>query len=145
MASIEKKENFNCTAEQLFAVLADYESYPDFLSDIKAIEITKTTKTYKLVKYTVLVIKNISYELRLKEVKNKSISWDLESGLLFKTLSGSWKLSNSKTKKGTTDVLYSADLSLRVFAPKIIEKTLVEVNLKNMMSSFKKRIKKLYH
>lgn len=144
MASIKKTENFNCTSEQLFSILSDYESYPDFLGDVKAISIVKSTKTYKIVEYTVSIIKNITYQLRVKENKNKNISWTLESGLMFKSLDGSWDLEDSKTKKGTTDVVYRVDMKLRLFAPKIIEKTLVEINLKTMMKAFKNRVKKLY-
>ncbi|MBE8222054.1 MAG: polyketide cyclase [Bdellovibrionales bacterium] len=144
MASIEKKENFKCTPSQLFSILSDYESYPDFLGDVKGISILKSTKTYKIVEYTVSIIKDITYQLRVKENKNKNISWTLEKGLMFKSLNGSWTLKDSKTKKGTTDVVYEVDMKLRLFAPKIIEKTLVEINLKTMMKSFKQRVKKLY-
>lgn len=144
MAAIEKTENFNCTPEQLFSILADYEKYPDFLGDVKDIKILKKTKTYIIVEYTISIIKDITYQLRVKEKKNKSISWTLESGFLFKKLDGSWDIKDSKEKKGTTEVVYKVDMQLRLFAPKLIEKTLVEVNLKTMMKAFKKRVKKLY-
>lgn len=144
MASVEKTDNFKCTPEQLFSILADYESYPKFLGDVKAISVLKSTKTYKIVEYTVSIIKSVTYQLRVKENKNKNISWTLESGLIFKSLEGSWVLENSKTKKGTTDVIYKADMKLRLFVPKVIEKTLVEINLKTMMKDFKRRVKKIY-
>lgn len=144
MAAITKKENFKCTSEQLFSILSDYEKYPDFLGDVKAIKILKSTKTYKIVEYTVSIIKDITYQLRVTEKKNKNISWSLESGFMFKSLDGSWSLEDSKTKKGTTDVVYAVDMKLRLFAPKMIEKTLVEINLKTMMKSFKQRVKTLY-
>ncbi|MBE8163333.1 MAG: polyketide cyclase [Bdellovibrionaceae bacterium] len=144
MAFVKKEENFKCTAKQLFDILSDYESYPDFLADVKGISILKSTKTYKIIEYTVAIIKNVTYQLRVKEKKNKEITWTLESGLLFKSLEGSWVLKESKTKKGTTDVIYEVEMKLKFFAPKLIEKTLVEVNLKTMMKSFKKRVKQLY-
>lgn len=144
MAAIEKAESFNCTPEQLFGILSDYEKYPDFLGDVKAISIIKATKTYKIVEYTISIIKDVTYQLKVKEKKNKHISWTLESGFMFKSLDGSWSLESSKTKKGITDVVYKVDMKLRLFAPKLIEKTLVEINLKTMMKSFKKRVKKLH-
>ena len=38
MATAETTEVFNCTVEEFFHIISDYEKYPEFLSEVKTAE-----------------------------------------------------------------------------------------------------------
>jgi len=50
--------------EDVFAVITDYEKYPEFLSEVKAVRVTDRRGGEALVHYEVQVLKSIRYTLR---------------------------------------------------------------------------------
>jgi ribosome-associated toxin RatA of RatAB toxin-antitoxin module len=141
MAKANTTEVFNCTVEQFYKIIADYEKYPQFLQEVKGCKVLKTEKNKKLVEYSVSVIKSFKYQIWTTEVENKSISWEFASGDIFKTMKGFWKLEDEAGKCKAT---YSVEATFGVFVPGPIANALVSVNLPNMMSSYHKRIKQVY-
>jgi hypothetical protein len=69
------------------------------------------------------------------------MSWTFDSGDLFKVSTGSWLLSD---EAGKTRAVYDVEAKFKVFIPGPISKALVNVNLPNMMASYKKRVSELY-
>ena len=141
MAKANTTELFNCTVAQFYKIIADYEKYPQFLSEVKSCKVLKTEGSKKLVEYSVSVLKSFKYCLWMNENEPKEISWEFASGDIFKSTKGFWKLVDEAGKCRAT---YNVDATFGVFVPGPIANALVSVNLPNMMSSYHKRIKQLY-
>lgn len=134
-------EVFNCKVEEFYKIISDYEHYPDFLSEVKKCKVLKTDGARKLVEFQVFMVKSFTYNLWLTESPTTEISWTLESGNLFKVSQGFWRLAD---EAGKTRATYSVEAQFKVFVPGPIARALVNVNLPNMMSSYRKRVTELY-
>lgn len=141
MAKASTTEIFNCSPEQFFAIISDYEKYHEFLAEVKKCSILKVEGNRKLVEYSVSVVKTFKYQLSMTEAAPTSITWEFVSGEIFKTSSGSWKLEN---ESGKTKATYSVEATFGVFVPGPLANALVSVNLPNMMSAYHKRVKQMY-
>ncbi len=141
MAKASTTELFNCTPEQFFKIISDYEKYHEFLAEVKKCTVLKTEGARKLVEYNVSVVKTFKYTLWMTENAPHGINWELASGDVFKTSVGSWKLEN---EAGKTRATYSVEATFGMFVPGPIANALVSVNLPNMMSSYHKRVKQVY-
>ena len=141
MASAETTEVFDCTAEQLFNIISDYEKYPDFLTEVSKCSVIENNGNEKVVEFSVSVIKNFTYRLKMTEDANNKLSWEFDSGEIFKVSNGSWELSE---EDGKTTAKYAVEAKFKGFVPGPIAKALVSVNLPNMMASYHKRIEELY-
>lgn len=141
MASASTTEVFDCTAEQLFKVIQDYEKYPEFLNEVSECKVIESSGSKKIVEFKVSLIKKFTYRLKMVETPNTKIEWTLDSGDIFKTSNGSWLL---EEQNGKTKAHYAVEATFKVFVPGPVAKALVSVNLPNMMNSYKKRVKELY-
>ena len=141
MASASTNETFPVSNEQFFALISDYEKYPEFLSEVKSVKVVETKGNKKLVEFRVSVLKTFTYRLWITEEKPKRVSWTFDSGDVFKTSVGSWDLEEAG---GKTTAKYAVDATFKVFMPGPIAKTLVSVNLPNMMKAYHNRIKEVY-
>lgn len=141
MAGAATTEIFPCSPEQFFSIVSDYEKYPEFLSEVKGCKIIRTDGNKKLVEFQVSVIKTFTYRLWITENPGKGISWNLDSGDLFKTSTGSWALEDLG---GKTKANYAVDATFKVFVPGPVAKALVNVNLPNMMKAYQERVKSKY-
>ena len=74
MASASTTATFNCTPEQFYSIVTDYEKYPEFLSEVKTCKVIETKGNKKLVEFHVSVIKTFSYRLWISENAGKGIS-----------------------------------------------------------------------
>lgn len=141
MAKASTTEVFNCTPEQFFKIISDYEKYHEFLAEVKKCTVVKTEGHRKLVEYQVQVMKSFKYNLWMTENAPNSITWEFASGDIFKTSVGSWKLEN---EAGKTRATYTVEATFTLFVPGPIANALVSVNLPNMIGSYHKRVKQLY-
>jgi ribosome-associated toxin RatA of RatAB toxin-antitoxin module len=141
MAKVNHTEYFNCTPEEFFSILQDYEKYSDFLPEVKSCKVKKKSDEKKEVEYKVSLIKSFSYINEQYEKPPYEISWKFLKGDIFKKMSGGWKLSE---EKGRTKAEYFAEAEFGLFVPGMITKTLMSVNLPMMMQAYHKRVKELY-
>lgn len=141
MASAQTTEVFQCTPEQFYSIVTDYEKYPEFLQEVKECKVLKTEGDRRLVEYTVSVVKTFKYTLWMTEKKPGLVSWEFAGGDIFKTSIGSWKM---EEEKGKCRASYQVDATFNMFVPGPIAKALVSVNLPNMISSYHKRVSELY-
>ena len=141
MAEAKTTELFNCTTDEFYKIISDYEKYPDFLTEVKACRIVKAEGNRRLVEYTVSLVKEFKYRLWMTEDPSLKISWVFESGDIFKVSSGSWLL---EPEANRTRATYQVEAKFNMFVPGPIAKALVSVNLPNMISSYHKRVKELY-
>ncbi|MES3037502.1 MAG: SRPBCC family protein, partial [Bdellovibrionota bacterium] len=114
MAKASTTELFNCTPEQFYKIVTDYEKYSEFLSEIKSCKVIKTEGKKKLVEYQVSVIKSFTYNIWTTEVPFKTVSWEFASGDVFKTMKGSWKLEEEAGKCRAT---YDVEATFGMFVP----------------------------
>lgn len=141
MAAARTQEVFNCTAEEFFKIVTDYEKYPEFLTEVKSVKIYKNVGNTKEMEYHVSLIKTFKYKLKVTEVPNKSVKFEFIGGEVFKTMSGSWSLSE---QQGKCAVEYNVEAGFGLLVPESLAKPLVSANLPMMMANFKKRIKEIY-
>jgi coenzyme Q-binding protein COQ10 len=142
MAGANHTEVFNCTPLEFYKLAADYEKYPEFLSDVKACKVLKAETGTKTVEFKVSVIKSITYQLKTKEVEPTLVSWEFTSGDVFKTMNGSWKI--EEAGGGKSKCTYAVEGTFKIFVPGPVASTLLNVNLPAMMTAYHKRIKAVY-
>ncbi len=141
MSSAETTEIFNCTTEEFWKIITDYESYPEFLDEVSDCEVVDESGNKKLVEYTVNMIKTFRYQLWMDESEGPGrLSWELDSGDLFKVSTGSWTVESEGEK---TKATYAVEAKFKVFVPGPVAKALVNVNMPNMMSSYHKRVSEI--
>lgn len=141
MATALTHEVFNCTVEEFFKIVSDYEKYPEFLTEVKSVKIYKNTGNIKEMEYQVSLIKNFKYKLKVTEELNKSVNFEFIGGDVFKTMKGTWQLTD---KNGKCAVEYKVDATFGMLVPESMAKTIVSANLPMMIANFKKRIKEIY-
>lgn len=143
MALSQTTEIFNCTPEQFWKIISDYSRYHEFLSDVKSVEVKSvdSSGTVKQLEYKVHVIKTITYILEHVEKPPVEMRWKFIKGDMIKKMTGSWTLSD---EAGKTKAVYTVDVDFGLFVPGAVVKTLQEVNLKNMMAAYHKRVKEMY-
>ena len=141
MAEVEHQEVFDCTVQEFYDLLIDYDSYGDFLGDVDSCELVEEEDDYKIVEYRVSIVKSFTYRLKMAENGSDQISWTLDSGDLFKVSNGSWDLED---QDGKTLATYKIEAKFKVFVPGPIAKMAVNINLPNMMKSYHKRVEELY-
>lgn len=141
MPGTQHTEVFNCSADEFYKIVTDYEKYPEFLQEVKDCKIAKTDGQRQLVEYKVSVIKTFTYQLWMTHQPSELVSWTFAGGDIFKTNAGSWKIED---QAGKAKVTYTVEATFGVFVPGMIAKTLLSVNLPAMMSAYHKRIKDLY-
>ncbi len=146
MASAKTTEIFNFSAQQIFDVIKDFESYSDFLSEVTESKIVEDLgPNKKIVKLTVSMIKDFSYQIvtTLDDSNDKaqSIKWVFHSGDVFKSNSGSWILKS--ISENQTQVTYEVEADFKIFVPSMIAKKMISVSLPKMMQTYKDRIQQI--
>jgi coenzyme Q-binding protein COQ10 len=139
MAKAERTEVYDVPVDKFYKAIIDYKAYPQFVDGMKAIEVINQSDAGGTVKFTVNIMKEISYTLKLSHSQNKEVSWTFVSGDMMKINNGKWSLKDLGNNK--TEVTYSLEVELKGFIPGLgmIEKTLVSTNLPMTMKSFAKR------
>lgn len=140
-ATAETKEQFNCSKADFFKIVADYEKYPQFLPEVKAVKIIKSSGLSKEMEYSISLIKTFKYILKATEKVDEQIDFNFVRGDVFKSMHGCWKLTE---KNGLCQVDYKVEASFGMLVPNVMTKTLITVNLPIMMAQFKKRVKEIY-
>lgn len=141
MSGTQATEVFNCSPQQFFSIIADYENYPQFLQEVSECKVLKDEGNRKLVEFKISLIKKFTYSLWMVEQPPNEIKWSFADGDLFKVSNGSWVL---EEEAGKTRATYSLEAKFKVFVPGPVAKALVSVNLPAMMSSYHKRVSELY-
>lgn len=139
MASAERTETFDVTPEQVYAVLTDFATYPDFMDGVSSVEVLEESGNSWKVQFNINIIKQFSYVLKLKGEPNKNLTWTFDSGDLFKSSEGSWTLEDNGD--GTTDVTYQIDADFKMMVPGMVTKKLIAGSLPSLMKSVQDQAK----
>lgn len=143
MARADRTEVYDVPVEKFYQAIVDYKKYTDFVDGVKSVVIEKETPDGAIVKFTINIIKEISYTITLKHTPNKEVAWSLVTGDMMKVNNGKWTLKD--LGGGKTEVNYNLEMEFKGFLPGLgmIEKTLVTTNLPMTMKSFSKRAQEL--
>ncbi len=141
MAEVRHTEVFNCSPEQFFEILIDYKNYPQFLNEVKEVNVLEDQGDTKKVEFKISVIKSLTYVNEQKESRPNEVSWRFLEGDLFKSMNGHWKLSE---EDGKTKAEYFVEAQFGMFVPKSMTKTVISANLPAMMKAYHKRVAELY-
>ena len=136
MAGAQQSIDVAVSAEQFFAVVTDYASYPLFLSDMESAELIKREDGCAEARFTLNLIKRISYTLKLIEVAPYEVRWSLAAGP-FKRNDGFWSIEDRPG--GGIRATYSIEVAVGVFLPGSIVNRLVGKTLPATLESFRAR------
>ena len=142
MAEAERSVEVNVPPKALYDVIVDFERYPDFIPENKAVRILSQTKTTMEAAFEVSLIKKVNYTILLQMKPGKEVSWTLKEKGFFKVNDGKWTLEPIDGGKRTKATYWvKIDMGL---VPGAILKTLLEVNFPKMLGQFKHRAESLY-
>ena len=139
MAAAHETIDVQTSADGFFNVIRDYEAYPDILPDMENATILKREGDVVEARFTINLVKRVSYTLRLVENAPNTLSWSLVEGP-FKTNTGSWSL--EEIAPGLTRATYQVEVSVGVFVPKSIVTKLVSKSLPALLAAFKSEAEK---
>lgn len=137
MPQATRKEVWNAPIEKVFAVLTDYESYPEFVDGCSSVSVISQDESGAEVEFGLNLIKKFKYILKLTHVAPTTVSWTFKSGDIFKKNEGAWELKD--LGDGTTEVNYGLEVAIKGFAPKSLVSSLTEKNLPAMLKSYEQR------
>ena len=142
MARGEKSIDIDVSRDFFFDIVADYEKYPEFTSDVLAAKVDKVQGDESIVTFSVKVIKRIDYTLKLRHTKPERIDWSLVKGTMMKSNVGYWIL--EEISENQTRARYMCELKLKGLVPKSISTKLANIRLPDMLLEFKERAESLY-
>ena len=120
--------------KDFFAVISDYERYPEILPEMVAARITHRDDTKTVAEFTINIIKRVSYTLSMVENPPFRLEWTLVEGPFTKN-SGFWQL--QELENGHTKAHYSVDVSVGRFVPKLMSNRVVGKTMPAILNHFK--------
>lgn len=123
--------------ETVYQTITDFESYPDFLPEIKGAKVDWCGDAQMDVSFRLELIKEIPYCLRFTLNPPSEVSWVLKQGEIMRTNTGGWKL--KALEDSVTDATYSLEVTFGLWVPKAVTETLVKKSLPQTLKRFKKR------
>jgi coenzyme Q-binding protein COQ10 len=136
MAGASRSIVINVPPEKLFDVVTDYESYAEFLPEVKSVRVERAGPSVS-VHYEVNLVKTIKYSLKMTEERPTRVRWSLIKGDFMKENNGSWEL--KPAGEGKTEATYNIEVGVGPLVPKTITSMLVDKSLPSMLEAFKKR------
>ena len=143
MPEASRTETFDVPIQALYEIIIDYASYPEFVNDLKHVNMVKQTKTKAHGEFVAhSIFGDIHYSLDLKQKEPEHVSWVLAESDTFKDMHGSWTL--EELDDASTHVTYHAFAETRMPAPKTIVRGLIARSLPAMLKAFRDRTHEVY-
>ena len=136
MPGIEQSVQVKVRPEDFFSVITAYEEYPEFLDEMEEATVLSRNGNTVEVKFSVNLIKRVTYTLILTENAPHSVRWSLKEGP-FKVSNGSWAL--EELADGSTHALYAIEVKVAAFVPKSVSSRIVGQTVPALLASFKSR------
>ena len=134
MPRAEQQIAINAPIERVYAIVLDYESYPDFLPDMKAVTVESRHDGIAIVRFELELIMRVSYSLRLVEEPPYRVSWTLHEAKMLAENNGDWVLTRDGDRTLAT---YALEVKLRGLIPKSVSTRLLGTTLPEMLERFK--------
>lgn len=138
MAGAQRTITINAPVDKCWAVISDYERYPEFLPEVKKIRTMNRRGNEVDVQYEAEVVKVIKYTVHMREEAPSKVSWSFIDGEFMKDNKGGWTLEDAGN--GTTKATYTIAVEVGMLVPKTIVNALVDTQLPKLLENFKKRI-----
>jgi ribosome-associated toxin RatA of RatAB toxin-antitoxin module len=138
MAGAQRTITINAPVDKCWAVISDYERYPEFLPEVKKIRTMNRRGNEVDVQYEAEVVKVIKYTVHMREEAPNKVSWSFIDGEFMKDNKGGWVLEDAGN--GTTKATYTIAVEVGMLVPKTIVNALVDTQLPKLLENFKKRI-----
>jgi coenzyme Q-binding protein COQ10 len=143
MPEATRSVEINVPIDHLFQVVHGYQSYPEFIPEVKRIRVLRSAGNDHDVEFEIELDlplgmkKKITYSLNYREDPPNSVTWKMIKGEMMKSNSGSWKFKS--LGEGKTEAVYSIELSLGPLVPKSIANFLADQSLPTLLKQFKGR------
>ncbi len=137
MAKTEQQIVINAPIDRVFDIIVDYERYPEFLPDMRAVQVQSRHDGVAIVSFEIELIMRVGYTLRLVEDRPGSVQWSLETAKMMSSNDGGWRLQD--LKNGTTQATYGLEVKLKGLIPKSVSSRLLGTTLPDTLKRFKER------
>lgn len=137
MAKTEQTVVINASIDRVFDVIVDYECYPEFLPEMKHVEVISQHDGVSVVSFELEIIMRLGYTLRLQEDRPHSVTWSLDSAKMMAANDGGWRL--EALDDGQTRATYGLEVKLRGLIPKSVSARLLGTTLPETLARFKAR------
>lgn len=124
--------------DRAFDVIVDFERYPEFLPEMREVQILDRQDRVLIVRFDLEIIMRISYTLRFEENRPTALTWTLKEAKMLASSTGGWKL--TAVNDAATRVNYSLDVQLKGLIPKSVSTRLLGTTLPETLAHFKQRI-----
>jgi ribosome-associated toxin RatA of RatAB toxin-antitoxin module len=138
VAKVEQTVTMNASAERIMEVISGYEHYPDFLPEIRRVDVRSREKDTCVVLFEVQLIMRVAYTLRLVKKSQSHLEWELVDSKLMTVNAGHWKL--EPAEDGTTLVTYGLELELAGKLPASVNRRMAAEALPETLARFKSRV-----
>ncbi len=128
-----------CSKEHFLNTVWNFKEYPQFLKEVKSIDVKEINQDECEVTFEIDLIKRVRYTLRMKRSTNR-IDWTFVKGDMMKDNRGFWEVED--TADGKTKVIYQVDIKFGFLVPGSVVDMLTKVNLPQMLNSFKAQAEK---
>ncbi|MBC7385977.1 MAG: SRPBCC family protein [Cryobacterium sp.] len=141
MATATLTKVLDIPRDKLFAAIAKFEDYPQFVTGVKKTEVERKAPGHARVKYFVNMLgKDLWYLLEhTEDAASGDLTWKLIESDLLKKDSGTWKLRDAG--EGKTEVTYTIDIEFKIWIPGPILKGLTTTTLPTLIGEYEKRAK----
>ena len=137
MPSASRSIVIHTPVEQFFEVVTDYTRYPEFLPEVKSVQLSGRSGAEVLVHYQVSLVKTVRYTVRMHEERPTRVRWSFVEGEIMKDNRGEWLLEAQGPSE--TKVTYQIEMGFGPLVPKALIQKLVETSLPAMLDAFKRR------
>ncbi len=141
MASAERTEVVDLSLHDIYQVVVDYESYPQFVTGVKSAKVGQDGQN-KTILFDMEMIKRLQYSVKVLENLDEKagtahIHWTLLKSDFFKKNNGGWKLKSLGPNK--TEVTYHLDVEFSFMVPGFILKGLIANAMPSAIREFTER------
>jgi len=124
--------------DRAFDVIVDFERYPEFLPEMREVQVLDRQDRVAIVRFDLELIMRISYTLRFEEKRPAALTWTLKEAKMLAASTGGWTL--VAVNDASTRINYSLEVQLKGLIPKSVSTRLLGTTLPETLSRFKQRI-----
>ncbi len=131
----------DATPEDLYAVVSDVATYPEWASGVKEVEVLSTDSEGRVDRARFVLegfVKEIEYTLQYTHDAPDSISWEAEDSPDVKMLEGSYKF--GPAENGATEVVYTLAVDPNFTIPGFIKRQAEKQIVTTALRGLRKRV-----
>lgn len=123
--------------ERVYAVITDYERYPEFLPENQSVTVLKREGSSVTVRFEVEMVMRVEYTLAITEEPPHSVQWALVDARMLSENQGGWQL--EALSENQTRAVYTLEVALARAIPAAVSERLTGRALPRTLQRFKER------